>query len=53
VTNYPYDDEVTIVVLANAPLPLYVRIPCWASNASLWLNEQELPQPSNCTMFKV
>ena len=53
ITNYPYDDTVTIVTLSSAAFPLYVRIPGWATNATIYLNEQQLKQPLNGTMYKV
>ncbi len=53
ITDYPYDDVATIVVIANAPLPVYVRIPVWATNATLYVNEEQQPTPQNGTMYKV
>jgi hypothetical protein len=53
VTDYPYDDDATIVVMSASAFPLYVRIPGWAKNADIYANEQQLPQPESGTMYKV
>lgn len=34
-TSYPYEDEVRLTVNAKRPMPLYVRIPAWATHATL------------------
>eukprot|EP00041_Stephanoeca_diplocostata_P014288 m.258596 g.258596 ORF g.258596 m.258596 type:complete len:767 (-) comp19647_c0_seq1:385-2685(-) len=34
-TSYPYEDEVRLTVDAKRPMPLYVRIPAWATHATL------------------
>ena len=52
VTDYPYDDVATVVVINNAPLPVYLRIPVWANNASVFVNERQIAAP-NGTMLKV
>jgi hypothetical protein len=40
-------------VIANAPLPVYVRIPGWASAATVFVNEAQQTDIQNGTMFKV
>ena len=37
-TEYPFGDVVTIRLLTQAPLRLYVRIPSWATGATVSLN---------------
>ena len=53
VTTYPYDDTATIVVINNADMPLYVRIPGWASHATVYVNESPQATPANGTMLRV
>ncbi len=53
VTDYPYDDVVTVIVLANSAMPVYLRIPVWATNATVYANEQLQEQPANGTMYQV
>lgn len=51
VTDYPFGDTVTIIIknkIKNKNMPLYVRIPGWADNATL--NGTQVPQS---TMHKV
>ena len=35
ITDYPFGDEVLIHVTARSPVPLKLRIPAWASNATV------------------
>jgi hypothetical protein len=34
-TNYPFDDKVTVTIMAKKAMPLYVRIPAWATKATV------------------
>jgi hypothetical protein len=55
-TDYPFDDVVTVTVTgATAGMPLYVRIPSWATAATLAVNGGAAAPVggANGTMFKV
>jgi DUF1680 family protein len=34
-TNYPFDDQITVTLVAKKDMPLYVRIPAWATKATV------------------
>ena len=53
VTDYPFDDIATVVVISPAPVPVYLRIPGWANNASINVNGENNYYPTNGTMYKV
>ena len=48
-TSYPYEDEVRITVVAKSAMPLYVRIPAWATTGTT-VNGVSV---ANGTMYKV
>ncbi len=37
-TAYPFDDVVTVTVTTTQAMPLYLRVPVWASSATLSVN---------------
>ncbi len=45
-TDYPFDDVVTVVLNAKAAMPLYMRVPAWAINATMTV--QGVAQASGC-----
>ena len=53
VTDYPFDDVATVVVISPTSVPLYLRIPGWANNASINVNGESNYYPTNGTMYKV
>lgn len=51
-TRYPFEDQIHISVTTKAAMPLHLRIPGWATKASVSNGTAETPV-SNGTMFKV
>lgn len=52
---YPFDDfvKITVNVRASNNIPIYLRIPKWATSATIQINgNSEIPLPSG-TMYKV
>ena len=52
-TTYPFNDIVTVTLTAKKAMPLYVRIPGWATNANVKVNGASKGTPKNGTMFLV
>jgi DUF1680 family protein len=42
-TLYPYDDVITVTVTAGRELPFYMRVPAWATSATITVNGQAQP----------
>jgi len=53
ITNYPYDDVVNVILTANKNMPLYLRVPIWATGATISLNGATPSKVANGTMFRV
>ena len=51
-TSYPFDDQITVTISGNkAEIPVYLRVPGWASNPAKTINGQPLTA-ANGTMYK-
>ena len=50
---YPFDDEATVTVTAKGDVPLHLRIPVWASKATVSVNGAAGQPARNGTMFTV
>ena len=46
-TDYPFDDKITISVSSKNKIPVYLRVPCWAEDATI--NGQKV---TACTLAK-
>ena len=42
-TLYPYEDVITVTVTAGRDLPFYLRVPTWATTATITVNGQAHP----------
>jgi len=52
VTDYPFDDQISITVTAEKPYPLYLRIPEWCKSASVTVGSMVF-SPKAGTTFRV
>ena len=54
-TDYPFRNSIRIVLNPAHPIafPLHIRIPSWATNAELRINNQPQPQPASATFARL
>jgi len=54
-TEYPFRDHIRLTISPTTPIafPLHLRIPAWAANATLHINNQSQPAPTPGTFARI